>query len=158
METFVPLVKKTISQKNTFKRTRLKFVGIIWAKIWPTRASKGFEERVIRSGVEQFFERRFILENLSGKTIDEITCRLEGIIPISKRHAGMREKSQTCFHNVTMLTFNGAILLMRMRTRDAMNYATICKERGNCTIFTTPIRLNRFNFGIKESFNIFLKF
>ena len=129
METFVPLMKKTISQKNTFKRTRLKFVGIIWTKIWPTRATKGFKKRVIRSGVEQFFERRLILKNWSGKTINEITCRLKGIIPISKRHARMREKSQTCFHNVTMLTFNGTILLMSMRTRDAMNYATICKKK-----------------------------
>jgi hypothetical protein len=93
MEAFVLFMKKTITQKNTFKRMRLKFVGIIWTEIWPTRATKGFEKKIIRSGVEQFFEGRFILENGSEKTIDEIIGRLKSIIPISKGHVGMRKES-----------------------------------------------------------------
>ena len=68
-------------------------MGIIGTKIWPTRTTKGFEKRIIRIGVEQFFERRFILESGSGKTIYEITGRLKGIIPISKRHGRMGEES-----------------------------------------------------------------
>jgi len=40
VQTFIPLVKITISQKNTSLRTELEFMGIIWTKIWPTSTTK----------------------------------------------------------------------------------------------------------------------
>lgn len=47
METFITFVKRAISKEDTRKRTRLKFVGIVWPKIGPTSAAKYFEKRII---------------------------------------------------------------------------------------------------------------
>ena len=58
---------------------------------------------------------------------------------------------------MTMLSFNGPVLLMVMGTRK-MHNPTIFKKFGERAILTNPIRLNSFNFKVKISFNIFLKF
>ena len=42
MKAFVTSLAKTITKKNTLKRTRLKFIGVIGTKIRPTRTTKNF--------------------------------------------------------------------------------------------------------------------
>jgi hypothetical protein len=42
MKAFVTSMAKTITKKNTLKRTRLKFIGVIGTKIRPTRTAKIF--------------------------------------------------------------------------------------------------------------------
>ena len=59
---------------------------------------------------------------------------------------------------MTMLSFNGPVLLMVLGTRNKMHNLTIFKKFGERAILTNPIRLNSFNFKVKISFNIFLKF
>jgi hypothetical protein len=48
MKTFVTFMTKTVAQKNTLKRTGLKFIGIVRTKIWPTSTPENFEKRVVR--------------------------------------------------------------------------------------------------------------
>ena len=48
MKAFVTSMAKIVTKKNTLKRTRLKFIGVIGTKIRPTRTAKNFEKRVIR--------------------------------------------------------------------------------------------------------------
>jgi hypothetical protein len=40
VQTFIPLVKITIAQKDASLRAELEFMGIIWAKIGPTGTTK----------------------------------------------------------------------------------------------------------------------
>ena len=98
------------------------------------------------------------MKNLGGKAINEIASSLKSIIPISKGHMGMGEERETGFNYVAMFALNGTLLLVSMGTRDTMNNTTIFKEGGDGAIFATPIGLNRFNWSIKKSLNIFLKF
>ena len=48
MIAFVTFMAKIITKKNTLKRMRLEFIGVIGMKIRPTRTTKNFEKRVIR--------------------------------------------------------------------------------------------------------------
>ena len=75
-----------------------------------------------------------------------------------KRDNNMIKQGKTSFNKMMMLSFNGPILLMGMGTRNTIHNPTIFKKFGERAILTTLIRLNNFNFKVKISFNIFLKF
>jgi hypothetical protein len=56
-----------------------------------------------------------------------------------------------------MFPFDSTVLLVSMGTRHTMLNAKLVEEFVDRVIFTTPIGLNCFNFGIKEPFNIRFK-
>ena len=75
-----------------------------------------------------------------------------------KGDTSMIKQGKTNFNYVTILLFNGPILLMGIGTRNTMYNPTIFKKFGERAILATPIRLNNFNFKVKILFNIFMKF
>jgi hypothetical protein len=56
-----------------------------------------------------------------------------------------------------MFPFGGTILLMGVWAGDVVNDATVQEIFVKTTIFPTPIRLNTFNFCVKEKFSMFLE-
>ena len=48
METLIPLAKQVVSYKDTFFRSKLKFMFIIRAKVRPTRTTKDLNKSIIR--------------------------------------------------------------------------------------------------------------
>jgi hypothetical protein len=56
-----------------------------------------------------------------------------------------------------MFPFDNTILLVGVGARHSMLNSKFLEESVDRAIFTTPIGLNCFNFGIKEPFNIRFK-
>lgn len=58
--------------------------------------------------------------------IDEINDRVKDMIPVGNSQRGMRKKSSSHLHKVTMLPFNNPILMMGMWINKTMNDAQRC--------------------------------
>jgi len=58
---------------------------------------------------------------------------------------------------MSMFPFDSTILLVSVRARYSMLNAKLLEESVDTAIFTTPVGLDCFNFGIKEPFNIRFK-
>jgi hypothetical protein len=56
-----------------------------------------------------------------------------------------------------MFPFDSTVLLVSMWARHTMLNVKLLEKVVDRAVFTTPIRLNCFNFGIKEPLNIRLK-
>jgi hypothetical protein len=67
------------------------------------------------------------------------------------------EQCQCGINKMSVFTFNTSLLLMCMRTRETMSNTNRLKICTKVTILTTLVRLNSYNFMIKETFNRDLK-
>ena len=69
----------------------------------------------------------------------------------------MSKKRQANFYNMTMFAFSRSILLMSVWARNVMTYTNFMKEGIKFLIFTTPVGLHCYNFGIKAALNQLLE-
>lgn len=65
---------------------------------------------------------------------------------------------QGCIYEVSMFPFHTPLLLMSVRAGNTMENANGLKILVEVAIFAPPISLNRFDFGIKKTFDHRLKF
>lgn len=135
----------------------MNFIVIIRLKIGPTLGSKNFEKGVIRLFFVKKEMRRFIFERRRGEKIYKESCGLESIDPKLIRKRGHCKKGKSRLNYMMMLTFNDTILLVCVRTREAMSDSLRIKDTGEGSKFPTPITLNIFYFCVKKTFNILLK-
>jgi hypothetical protein len=112
MKTTITFMKGTIAKKDTLFGPKFQFPFVVWACMRPARTPKHLKEGIIRLFIEKKFNRSLHIENTSGSTVDEKTGSREGITPKTKRNRCMGQKSESSLNNMTMLTFNGTILLM----------------------------------------------
>ncbi len=73
---------ETVPEKDTTFGTKIKFVGIVWTKVGPTRIAKGFEKIIVRGLVIENFKWGFIFGDRGWKTVNKIGRSEKGFIPI----------------------------------------------------------------------------
>jgi hypothetical protein len=73
MKTLVSFMKRTVAQKHTLLRSKLKFMIIIWTKMRPTRTAKHLKKGVVRCFFEKTLKRSFHIDGATRKPVDEET-------------------------------------------------------------------------------------
>ena len=116
MKTFVTFMKGTIAKKDTLFGPKLQLAFIIRAKMRPASTPKNFKESITGLFIKEKFKGSLHVENTCGSTVDKKTSSGKSITPKPKRNRCMGQKSETSLNNMTMLTFDGTILLMSMWT------------------------------------------
>jgi hypothetical protein len=81
IKTFISMMVQAITNKNTVFRSEIDYVFVIWSKIRPACTTKNFKEMIVRSMTINNFVWRFLIENRSRETIDNISGREKSIFP-----------------------------------------------------------------------------
>ena len=81
VKTFISMMVRTITNKNAIFRSEINFVFVVRSKIRPACTTKNFKKMIIRSMTKNNFVWRFLIENRSGKAIDNICGCEKGIFP-----------------------------------------------------------------------------
>jgi hypothetical protein len=97
-------MKIAIVQEHTLLETKLKFMCIEWAEIWPTHVLEGTETTIVGFFMLKSLKRRRIIEDLGGQSIYEISSRKEGFISILEWHTSMGKQSQAYLNYVMVFT------------------------------------------------------
>jgi hypothetical protein len=111
-------VKVVVAKKGTPSRPKLKFMRIIWAKIGPARTPKHVKVRVVGISTEKKMEWSIIIKEICRGVVDEMSGGKKGLIPILQGHGGLSKQRKAHFHDVTMLAFSDAILIVRVWAGD----------------------------------------
>jgi hypothetical protein len=74
IQTFIPLVHRTIPEENTYLGTKLKFVCVVLMETRPTGTTESTKERVIRGNVKNTLDRCFLFKIRGWHTVDKIAC------------------------------------------------------------------------------------
>jgi hypothetical protein len=77
----ISMMVQAITNKNTVFRSEIDFVFVIWSKIRPACTIKNLKEMIVRSMMINNFVWRFLIENRSRETIDNISGREKNIFP-----------------------------------------------------------------------------
>ena len=93
IKTSIVLVIKTVSVKNTFFGTIIKFVIVVGVEVGPTCTAECFKKIIICIFVKENIEWGFILSNRKGKTIYEICGSEKSFISIGKWDGGSGKES-----------------------------------------------------------------
>jgi hypothetical protein len=70
VKTLETKMMRAVTEENTLTRPELKFMVIVWPKIWPTRAPEDTENLVFDRSVEEFCDRCGVVKNTAGHAID----------------------------------------------------------------------------------------
>jgi hypothetical protein len=97
-------MKIAIVKEHTLLGTKLKFVCVEWAAIWPTRAPESTKTTIVRFFMIESLKRRRVIKDLGGQSIYEINSRKEGFIPILEWHTSMSKQGQADLDYVMMFT------------------------------------------------------
>jgi hypothetical protein len=95
-------MKVAIAQEHALLETKLKFTGVEWAKIRPTRAPESAKSTIVRFFMIESLKRRRVIKDLGGQSIYEISSRKEGFIPILEWHTSMSKQGQADLDYVMM--------------------------------------------------------
>lgn len=76
-KTKIAFIRGAIANKNTFMRSKIKFVIIVRSKKREATTSESFKQLIVRRLFVQRIIRRLIVQNWCGEAIDEIDCCLE---------------------------------------------------------------------------------
>ena len=82
IKTLITFMIKAVPKKDATFGTKIKFVGIVWMKVRPTRTAKGFEKIIVRSFMIENFKWGFIFGDWRWKAVNEISRSEKGFIPI----------------------------------------------------------------------------
>jgi hypothetical protein len=89
VQTFVAMMDRRVSEKHTLPRSKVKFVGIIWAKVGPARTSERAQKLIVGFVFSEEFHRSNIVENTTRHAVNKIGSRENGFIPETFRHRGL---------------------------------------------------------------------
>jgi hypothetical protein len=76
-------MKRTIAQKHTLLRSKLKFMIIIWSKMRPTSTTKHLKKGVVRCFLEKTLKRSFHIDCATREPVDEKTGSSKSITPVA---------------------------------------------------------------------------
>jgi hypothetical protein len=69
----------------------------------------------------------------------------------------MSEQGKPCFNKMTVFTLSDTVLLGGMWAGHTVRYTSALKILMKLMIFTTPVRLDGFNFGVQEKLDMSLE-
>jgi hypothetical protein len=80
---FVSLVKRTVAQKHTLLRAKIKLMIIVRSKVRPESAPKNLKKGVVRCFIQKHLKRCFHVDGTTRKPVNEKTSCSKSITPIT---------------------------------------------------------------------------
>ena len=114
-DTYSPYAK-TIAKENTHLGPKLKLVSIVLAETRPASTPKNPKGGVVGLNMKQTEQRCVLVENRSGHTVDEVTCRKKSLIPNPKWKRGVRKQGKTGLDQMSVFALGNTVLLRGMWT------------------------------------------
>ena len=116
VKTLIALMQRTIAKENTHLGTELKLVSIVLAKARPASTPENPKGGVVGLNMEQTEQRGVLVENWSGHTVDEVTCRKKSLIPKLKWKRGVRKQGKASLNQMSVIALGNTVLLRGMWT------------------------------------------
>ena len=116
VKTLIALMQRTIAKENTHLGPKLKLVSIVLAETRPASTPKNPKGGVVGLNMKQTEQRCVLVENRSGHTVDEVTCRKKSLIPKPKWKRGVRKQGKTGLDQMSVFALGNTVLLRGMRT------------------------------------------
>ena len=146
-----------IAKKYAKAGAKIKLLIVVGTQVGPASATKGMKKRVVGLFTAKTRDWSGVVKITSRHPINEIDGSQESFVPKTNRERRVSEKSNGHRDDVPVFSIGDAVLLRRVRTGGTMLDACTIEIPRETAIFSTPVRLDGADFGLKQPFHMRLK-